>query len=81
MTRPGDSTEVAPRSTGDAASLTARAYARWCHFWFEPEETSTLAIIRILFGIVVLAWTLTFLPDLRAFFHLKVYFRASRLSV
>ena len=59
---------VAPRSTGDAASLTARAYARWCHFWFEPEETSTLAIIRILFGIVVLAWTLTFLPDLRAFF-------------
>ena len=56
------------RPRDEQVSLTARAYERWCHFWFAPEETSTIAIVRILFGIVVLAWTVTLLPDLRAFF-------------
>ena len=35
-----------------------RLGAAWRHFWFEPEETSTLALVRIAFGLVVLAWTL-----------------------
>lgn len=46
----------------------ARAHGAWRTWWFEPQETSTLGVIRILFGLVVLAWTLSLLPDLRTFF-------------
>jgi HTTM domain len=61
--------EVGARAGGEAPpSLTAQAYAHWCEFWFEPQETSTLAIMRILFGLVALAWTLTLVSDLRPFF-------------
>jgi Vitamin K-dependent gamma-carboxylase len=42
--------------------------AAWQRFWFEPEETSTLAIVRIAFGLVALAWTLTITPDGEDFF-------------
>lgn len=55
-------------SREEPVSLTGRAYERWCQFWFEPQETATLAIMRVLFGLVVLVWALTLLPDLRAFF-------------
>jgi hypothetical protein len=37
-------------------------------FWFAPESTSTLALIRISFGLLVLGWTLSLAPDLTAFF-------------
>jgi hypothetical protein len=40
----------------------------WLRFWFEPEETSTLALVRIAFGIVMLAWTLTLMHDAYPFF-------------
>jgi hypothetical protein len=40
----------------------------WRRFWFEPEQTSTLALVRIAFGIVVLAWTLTLAHDAYDFF-------------
>jgi hypothetical protein len=40
----------------------------WERFWFEPEATSTLAVIRIVFGVLVLAWTISLAPDLAAFF-------------
>ena len=40
----------------------------WDRFWFAPQSTSTLAIIRISFGLLVLAWTLSLAPDLTAFF-------------
>jgi hypothetical protein len=40
----------------------------WQRFWFEPEETSTLALVRIAFGAVVLAWTLTLTNDAYDFF-------------
>ena len=60
--------DIATRPGGETPSLTGQAYKHWCEFWFEPQETSTLAIIRILFGLVALAWTLTLLPDLRPFF-------------
>jgi hypothetical protein len=62
------SVDIATRPGGETPSLTGQAYKHWCEFWFEPQETSTLAIIRILFGLVALAWTLTLLPDLRPFF-------------
>jgi hypothetical protein len=41
---------------------------RWNHFWFEPESTATLAVVRILFGLVALGWSLSLLPDLGTFF-------------
>ena len=40
----------------------------WHRFWFRPEPTSTLALVRIAFGLVVLAWTVALLPDLFAWF-------------
>lgn len=49
-------------------SALARAWERWERFWFEPMQTSTLAIVRIGFGVVALAWTLSFLPQLHYFF-------------
>jgi hypothetical protein len=42
--------------------------ARWERFWFRPEPTSTLALIRIVFGLLVFAWTLSLAGDLAAFF-------------
>jgi hypothetical protein len=41
---------------------------RWERFWFKPEPTSTLAVIRIVFGLLVFAWTLSLAGDLAAFF-------------
>jgi hypothetical protein len=44
------------------------AVERWERFWFEPEETSTLALVRIAFGLVVIAWTLSLAADALDFF-------------
>ncbi|HEV2686069.1 MAG TPA: HTTM domain-containing protein [Actinomycetota bacterium] len=40
----------------------------WRRFWFEPQPTSTLGVVRIAFGIVVLGWTVSLAPDLTTFF-------------
>ena len=45
-----------------------RAVDAWDRFWFAPEATSTLAILRIVFGAVVFAWTLTLTHDAYDFF-------------
>ena len=45
-----------------------RLGADWQRFWFEPQETSTLALFRIAFGLLTCGWTLSFLPNLFAFF-------------
>jgi hypothetical protein len=45
-----------------------RVIAAWQRFWFEPQETSTLAIFRIAFGLVALGWTATLGPNLAAFY-------------
>jgi HTTM domain len=42
--------------------------AAWERFWFEPRATSTLALVRIAFGLVVIAWTAALLPGLSAMF-------------
>jgi hypothetical protein len=42
--------------------------AAWRRFWFQPQPTSTLALTRIAFGIVVLVWGVSLRPDLYAFF-------------
>jgi vitamin K-dependent gamma-carboxylase-like protein len=36
----------------------------WRRFWFEPQATSTLALVRIAFGLVMVGWTLALLPVL-----------------
>jgi hypothetical protein len=45
-----------------------RVVAAWQHFWFDPQETSTLAIFRIAFGLVALGWTATLEPNLATFY-------------
>ena len=40
----------------------------WERFWFRPEPTSTLALVRIAFGLISLAWTVSLSADLDAFF-------------
>jgi hypothetical protein len=42
--------------------------AAWQRFWFEPEETSTLALVRIAFGALVLVWAVTLTHDASSFF-------------
>jgi hypothetical protein len=37
-------------------------------FWFAPTPTSTLALVRIAFGLLAFAWTVALTPDLSAFF-------------
>ncbi len=49
-------------------TVTSRMWSAWQCFWFEPQETSTLALFRIAFGLLAVGWTLTLLPDLSAFF-------------
>ena len=45
-----------------------RLTAAWQRFWFDPQETSTLALFRIAFGLVALGWTATLGPNLAAFY-------------
>lgn len=40
----------------------------WQRFWFEPQETSTLAVFRIAFGLVAFGWTATLGPNLASFY-------------
>ena len=44
------------------------AAAAWDRFWFEPQSTSTLAVVRIAFALVVLGWTAALGHDLSAFY-------------
>lgn len=46
----------------------ARLGSGWRRFWFEPHESSTLALFRIAFGLLVTAWTLSLIPTLFDFF-------------
>ena len=54
--------DLAQRSRG--AALTDR----WSAFWFTPEPAYTLGLVRMAFGILVVAWTLAALPDVREIF-------------
>jgi hypothetical protein len=40
----------------------------WEDFWFRPTPTSTIAVLRIAYGTVVLAWCASVVPDLLTFF-------------
>ena len=45
-----------------------RAAAAWNRFWFAPQPTSTLVLVRVAFGVVVLAWAASVLPVRSALF-------------
>jgi uncharacterized membrane protein YphA (DoxX/SURF4 family) len=40
----------------------ASAWDAWSRFWFAPQPTSTLALIRIGYGLIVVGWTVTLAP-------------------
>jgi hypothetical protein len=42
--------------------------AGWNTFWFRPESTSTIAVVRIVFGFVATLWTLSQAPTLLTFY-------------
>jgi vitamin K-dependent gamma-carboxylase-like protein len=46
----------------------ARAWTAWERFWFTPAQTSTLALFRIAFGVVILGWAISLAPPLYSFF-------------
>jgi hypothetical protein len=45
-----------------------RVVSAWERFWFRAEPTSSLSVLRIVFGLLALAWTISLAPDLDAFF-------------
>ncbi len=45
----------------------SRAWASWQRFWFEPESTAPLVLLRVAFGVLVIAWALALAPDLLTF--------------
>ncbi|HEY7422217.1 MAG TPA: HTTM domain-containing protein [Gaiellaceae bacterium] len=46
----------------------AAALDGWNNFWFEEVSTATLAVFRIVFGLILFFWTLSLLPELSPFF-------------
>jgi Vitamin K-dependent gamma-carboxylase len=49
-------------------AVAGRVRDRWNTFWFRPEPTSTIAVVRIVFGFVATLWTLSQAPNLLAFY-------------
>jgi hypothetical protein len=45
-----------------------RVLGAWDRFWFEPVEVSTLAVFRIVFGLIMLGWAVSLLPEVYPFF-------------
>lgn len=41
---------------------------RWNHFWFAPEAMTTLGLVRIVYGIVIVGWAMSLGPVLTPFF-------------
>ena len=46
----------------------ARIWSGWQRFWFQPQETSSLALFRIAFGLVATGWIVSLIPYLFAFY-------------
>jgi hypothetical protein len=48
--------------------MTSRLVAAWNRFWFQPIESSTVALFRVAFGLLALGYTLSLAPVLFAFY-------------
>jgi hypothetical protein len=59
-----DREDLLPRNRDDVAVSVRRWTEAWSRFWFGPTETSTLALVRAAFGVVVFVWGLSLLPVL-----------------
>lgn len=44
------------------------AVRQWRTFWFLPESTAVLGLVRIAFGFLMIVWSLSLLPDLTRLF-------------
>lgn len=72
-TAPPQQGEVPPasRPTAGAArpgDLFGRGLDLWRRFWFEPQPMTTLGLVRIAFGLLMIGWTFSLLPDLFTLF-------------
>jgi hypothetical protein len=45
-----------------------RLWSGWQRFWFEPQQTSSLALFRIAFGLLATGWTVSLIPYLFDFY-------------
>jgi len=50
------------------SALTTEFGRGWNRFWFTPVRPMTLGLIRLVFGLISLAWYLSFYPDLEFLF-------------
>jgi hypothetical protein len=61
-----------PRPAGGAARRPTAAPnllpAGWREFFFAPESVAPLVLVRVGYGVLVTAWAVSLLPDVRAFF-------------
>ena len=48
--------------------MSSRVVVAWNRFWFQPVETSTMALFRVAFGLLALGYTLSLAPVLFAFY-------------
>jgi vitamin K-dependent gamma-carboxylase-like protein len=48
--------------------MTSRLVVAWNRFWFQPVESSTVALFRVAFGLLALGYTLSLAPVLFAFY-------------
>jgi hypothetical protein len=48
--------------------MTSRLVVAWSRFWFQPVESSTVALFRVAFGLLALGYTLSLAPVLFAFY-------------
>ena len=51
--------------SGERRSVVLEA---WRRFWFAPEPAYPLGLVRIAFGALTVAWTVSLLPDLNSLF-------------
>lgn len=61
---------TAPQHRADAGrgDLLDRVVDGWRRFWFQPQPMTSLGLVRIAFGLLMLGWSLSLLPDLLTFF-------------
>lgn len=58
-----------PADVGSADDgAVARAVERWSRFFFAPQPATALGLVRIWYGLVMIGWAFSLLPDLLSFF-------------
>src|SRR5688572_33163947 len=50
------------------SSLTTEFGRGWNRFWFTPVRPATLGLIRLVFGLISLAWYLSYYPEIEFLF-------------